>query len=354
MGRISPVNSSKSISMEAFGNIVLFHPAAIGDALLASPVAATLKLNFPAARLTYWSHPELRQLMHGLCPPVDEFVDYSRDTSLMQLVKMVEKLQPDLFVDLSNSNKTRFIPWLSRSRTKVARYRKNPPGVRQHAVDNFLDTIRPLCQEMPPTLFPSIFPEALVPDVIQRLFPEGGLPQTPLIGLVPGVGKHRPHRAWLHDGWVYLLRHLQSQSDQYSFVLIGGADEVELCESLCREAGDGVCLNVAGKLSLSETAALLKICQLVISGDTGPAHMAVAVGTKVIGLYGPTLPSRSGPYGCDDLVIDQSRSCQCGNLKYCRLSNPSEAGECMHRIMLPEILEKIELAFGRELPELIP
>lgn len=354
MRRISPVNSSQSINMEAFGNIVVFHPAAIGDALLASPVAATLKLNFPAARLTYWSHPELRQLLLGLCPAVDEFVDYSRESSLMQLVKVVEKLKPDLFVDLSNSSKTRLLPWLSRVRTKVARYRKNPTGVKQHAVDNFLDTIRPFCPETPASLFPSIFPEALIPDVIAEVFPHGILPETPLIGLVPGVGKHRPHRAWLHDGWVYLLRHLQSQMDQYRVVLIGGADEVELCESLCRDAGEGLCVSAAGKLSLTETAALLKQCQVVISGDTGPAHMAVAVGTRVIGLYGATLPSRSGPYGCEDLVIDQSISCQCRDLKSCRLANPGDAGECMHRIMLPEILEKIELAFGRELPRLMP
>src|SRR5271170_948487 len=93
------------IFMHAFGNILIFHPSAIGDAMLASPVTKTLKLNFPGATITYWSHESLRQLIFGLCPSVDDYMDFSKETSIFALIKAVRLFKPDLFVDLSNSRR---------------------------------------------------------------------------------------------------------------------------------------------------------------------------------------------------------------------------------------------------------
>lgn len=333
--------------MVAFGNIVVFHPAAIGDVMLATPVAATLKLNFPGARLTYWTHPELHELLIGLCPSVDEAVDYARETHLFRQIETFEKLKPDLFVDLANSTTSKAVTWLTRG-VKVLRYKKKLVAERpiQHATGNFLDTIKPVCMEFPERLFPTIFPDAIIPDLLNRLFESYDLETFSLIGLVPGVGGRRPHRAWIKDGWLYLIRYLQSHK-KYLPVLIGGSDDVQLCTELTLESG-GECLNVAGKLSLAETAAMLKSCRVVISGDTGPAHLAVAVGTRVIGLYGPTFPLRSGPYGCSNLVIDQSRSCRCIGLKHCRYANINEAAECMARISLEEIVAMFQTVIKEE------
>ena len=163
-----------------------------------------------------------------------------------------------------------------------------------------------------------------------------------LIGLVPGVGKHRPHRSWILDGWQYLISALLAREDCLP-VLIGGSDEIELGESL-EPVLPSPAYNLIGKLDLTQTAFVLKHCQFVVSCDTGPAHMAVAVGTPVIGLYGPTSPKRSGPYGYADLVIDQSAACKCVQTKVCQYANGS--GECMSRIMLPEVLEKINEILG--------
>lgn len=335
--------------MLSFGNIIVFHPAAIGDSLLASPIAATLKLNFPAAKLTYWSHPELRQLLLGLCPAVDDFVDYSRDMGFFDLVRTIERLKPDLFVDLSNSSKTKLFPLFLR-KVRILRYIKQSASAQpqKHAVHNFLETIVPVCNEHVEHLFPSIFPEALTDEVMQKVLK--GAERKPFIGIVPGVGRHRPHRAWIQDGWIYLLRHLIEQGTHWP-VLIGGEDDIPLCERICEELAPG-CLNVAGQLSLTETATVLKNCQVVISGDTGPAHMAVAVGTRVIGLYGPTFPARSGPYLCEDLLLDESKSCQCHGSKTCQVARPDQSGACMHRIMLVDILQKIDVALGKPLPTL--
>lgn len=326
--------------MQSFGNIVVYHPGAIGDAMLATPIATTLKLNFPGAKLTYWSHPELRSILLGLCPAIDEMVDYSRDDNIFQLGKTFESLRPDLFVDLANNTKSHAMTWLSR--VKVLRYKKQSPtdSPMLHATINFLDTIRPVCKEFPNPLFPTIFPEALADQTLEPLLEYGDLSEVNLVGIVPGVGKIRPHRAWLEDGWIYLLQHILAKR-QHLPVLIGGPDEIELCARL--NAGlENKCLNVAGRLSLPETAAVLKMCKVVVSGDTGPAHIAVAVGTPVVGLYGPTYPQRSGPFGYRELCLDESAACRCHGLKTCQFTGPNSSGECMSRIMLPDIIEKLE------------
>lgn len=325
----------------SFANILVFHPAAIGDAVLATPVATTLKLNYPGAKLTYWTHPSLHSLLLGLCPAIEEAIDYSRESSVFDLIKTFNSHRADLFIDLANSTKSRAIPWLSG--VKVLRYQKQAAGERpiRHAVANFLDTIRPICDEIPTPLFPTIFPEAIADHVLESFWNEGDLPPLPMIGIVPGVGKLRPHRAWLRDCWSYLLQHVVSWQTHLP-VLIGGEEEAELCAELAQEA-EGKCLNTAGRLSLPETAAVLKRCKAVVSCDTGPAHLAVAVGTKVVGLYGPTFPQRSGPYGCLDLALDQSPACQCHAFKECRLVRSGDPGECMSRIMLDEIIRNLKL-----------
>jgi ADP-heptose:LPS heptosyltransferase len=312
--------------------------------MLATPVAATLKLNFPGAKISYWSHPSLRPLLLGLCPSIDEFVDFNKELGYFQQRKILTSMGPDLFVDLSNSPRGQYLSVFSKM--NVLRYEKgsNHNFGQQHAVGNFLETIRPVCQEIPDNLFPTIFPDAIAEELVPKLVAMHKLENKPLIGIVPGVGNLRPHRAWLADGWIYLIRHILERQSHIP-ILIGGADDFEVAQRINAEV-DNRCLNLCGQLQLDETAAMLKCCDVVVSADTGPAHIAVAVGTPVIGLYGPTIPARSGPYGYFDYCLDQSTSCSCIGEKYCRLANPTGPGECMKRIMLTEVIDKLHQALG--------
>lgn len=335
--------------MDSFSNIVIFHPAAIGDAMLATPVAATLRLNFPGAKITYWSHSSLRPLILGLCPSVDEFIDFNKEQGYLQLRKQLLAIKPDLFIDLSNSVRGEFLSAFTK--IKAFHYVKNESRgpEQQHAVGNFLETIKPICPETPAELFPTIFPDAIAEKLVPQLVAMSKLEYGPLIGIVPGVGQFRPHRAWPFDSWVYLLRHIIARYPHIP-ILVGGPEDYEIAQRLCTEIGER-CINLCGQLKLDETSAILKCCDLVVSGDTGPAHVAVAVGTPVIGLYGPTYPARSGPYGYSDYVLDQSASCACIGQKFCQLTGPGQAGECMSRIMLTEVIEKLNFVLKGQVDE---
>ncbi len=80
-----------------------------------------------------------------------------------------------------------------------------------------------------------------------------------------------------------------------------GPGERALAEAVCRAAGDPPPLLL--ELNLEELMALLRRARLMIAGDTGPLHLAVALGTPVVGLYGPTPPERNGPFNPADVVV---------------------------------------------------
>lgn len=330
---------SSDDKMKAPEHIVIFHPAAIGDTVLATPVAKILKRNFPKARLTYWAHPTLKRILTDMCPVIDGFVDYER-RSLSANRSILKKQRGDLFVDLSGSLKGRLIPLLL---TRSVHYRKQSriASFTQHAVNNFIDTIRPLCNEIPEPHFPTLFPGS-GKLLIEGTLTDSNAQQLPLLAVVPGVGNVRPSRAWPYERWRALLEILIERGTHHA-VIIGGADDAQEGNRLSN-AFQGRATNLCGKLALEETAKLLKECDLVVSGDTGPAHIAVAVGTPVVGLYGPTLAGRSGPFGYEHLVISEEQSCRCAGEKACAYATMGNSGECISKIAVDKVLEKIELA----------
>jgi ADP-heptose:LPS heptosyltransferase len=87
-------------------------------------------------------------------------------------------------------------------------------------------------------------------------------------------------------------------------VLLGGPAETATAEAVARGAAGGVAVNLAGRTPPRVLASVLARCQAVVGGDSGPTHLAVAVGTPVVGLYGVTDPARTGPgWGAAPAVV---------------------------------------------------
>lgn len=315
--------------MKAPEHIVIFHPAAIGDAVLATPVAALLKRNFPDTAITYWSHSSLEPLIAGRCRSIDRFVKFEKKP-VTTLISQLRGLAPDLFVDLSNSLKGRLLGLAAGCRT--VSYRKD---AGKRAADNFVETIRPLIKNDEPPWFPTL----VIPEGGNADDPDLFSPGDTLIGLVPGVGNKRPHRAWPTDHWLVLIRGLSRENRQ--LVLLGGPEEAGLGEEIESKSA-GLARNLCGRLDIDRTAGLLALCDLVVAGDTGPAHIAVAVGTPVLGLYGPTLVERSGPTGYEHLALSRSGQCACLQAKYCLKAEKNGPGACMSLIEPAEVIERAE------------
>ena len=328
--------------MTRFKTIVVIQPGAIGDVVLGTPVATTLRRSYPEARIIYLTHASLFPLLK-LCPAIDDFIAWNkrapgipRYAAYTQQLNALRETKPSLVVDLTSSFRTRSLSWLSGGRHLI--YKKQPRAARpiMHVTDNYLETLAPL--ELPQSAlhFPTLsIPAELLANVKARVDTN-----ERLVAIVPGVGKHRPNRAWPIEQWIGLSRNVVERFES-RVVLVGGADDVVAGSEVAGALGER-CFNLVGQLSLPETAALLKQCRVVVSADTGPSHIAVAVGTPVIGLTGPTWPQRSGPYGMDALGLNACHHCRCLSEKRCLLNDGTGAGVCMSQIEVSDVVARLE------------
>jgi heptosyltransferase-3 len=246
-------------------------------------------------------------------------------------------VKADLVVDLSGSSSS-FFKTLFLGK-KTVHYRKKDKTM--HAVDNYLETISSVCELLPAKeRFPSLFPPEADKDKIRKLLV--AREHRRLLALVPGVGAERPHRAWPEEQWAALAKTILWEKD-HAVILIGGMDERTMCSRITEKAGE-FCFNLSGKLTLPETAAALSICDGVVSGDTGPMHIAVATGVPVVGLHGPTRMERSGPYGGDELTLSGSHECKCFGSKTCKLVKDGP-GKCMNDIRMKLVYGNLSSLF---------
>ena len=110
-------------------------------------------------------------------------------------------------------------------------------------------------------------------------------------------------------------------------------------ESLARDvvaASAGAAI-LSPPTSIADLVALSRGAALFVSGDTGPAHIAAAVGTPIVGIYGPTRPSRNGPWSPDDVTVSRDGVCQCHHLRRCRLETM-----CLTDIQVDEVPAAVE------------
>ena len=94
---------------------------------------------------------------------------------------------------------------------------------------------------------------------------------------------------------------------------------------------------VSPRTTIADLAALARRAALMVSGDTGPTHIAAALGTPIVGIYGPTRPARNGPMSPLDITVSRDSICQCHHLRRCKLGRM-----CLLDIEIAEVLEACE------------
>ena len=121
-------------------------------------------------------------------------------------------------------------------------------------------------------------------------------------------------------------------------LLVGSPADEEVCEEV--HAGHQHIVNLAGQTSLKESAAILQQASLMIAGDTGPLHLAVAMDCLVLGIYGPTNPVRTGPAQDNAIIVQESLDCNPCYKRNCPLGHHN----CMKDISVEEVYANVKLA----------
>ncbi len=329
---------------------LFFKPGAIGDLLHTLPALKALRRKFPAAHVTVVVSPGLESLIQGT-PVADRVQVFDRAKLKRHLKDFIEfglRLRHeryDLFIDMQPSIRSMMLRWLSGARNVLV-YRKQKRlragEQRLHAAVNFLETLRPLGIDIPvDSIELQVAPELLT-NIDRFLTTRNIDADRPLIALNCSVGAARPARNWFPERFALLADRLIDELDA-QVIFVGGTEDRELVLRVLADMKNKA-VSAAGDLSIQESAALLTRCRCLVSADTGPLHLATAIQTPVVGLFGSTDPRRTGPIGRGHQVIIKGLACVPCEEKHCPLGTRA----CMADITVDEVFNAVERVLGKD------
>lgn len=149
-----------------------------------------------------------------------------------------------------------------------------------------------------------------------------------------------PNKRWPPERFGALAEALLHRHGLVSFVTWGPAERA-LAEGIVHASGGAA--HLAPPTDIADLAALMRGAALVVAGDTGPLHIAAAMGAPIVGLYGPTWPERNGPWDPADEVISRAGQCQCHHKRQCQIGAP-----CIEDITLDEVVAAADRRIERE------
>ncbi len=185
-----------------------------------------------------------------------------------------------------------------------------------------------------PVTFPLAAPHSPALDAV-RATPEG---RGPFALLNPGAAW--PNKRWPAERFGEIAAVLHEVRGLPAFVLWGPGEE-PLARAVV-EASNGAA-RMAPPTDLPDLLALCRAASVIVSGDTGPLHLAAAVGTPAVAIFGPTDPARNGPWSAEDLTISRFGSCRCHYQRRCH-----ETDWCLGDISVAEVTAALQRRLGGE------
>jgi heptosyltransferase I len=296
------------------GNMAIVMMSALGDAVHVLPLLHAIKRHTPNTRVTWVLQPGPAQMVEGH-PHVDDRIIFRRDRGLGAYTDLRQQLrgrQFDLVLALQVYFKAGIVTAMIDSPVKLGfdrarardlnwlfTNRKIPPHAPQHVQDQyleFLDAIAVPYGEPVWDLHPTDEERARAREIV-------GAGEGPLIGFV--VATSKPAKNWAPERYAELALRLKDEMGA-RVVLLGGTMPIEraAADVILRDAARAKPVDASGS-GLRTLIGLLERCDTVVSSDTGPYHMCVAMNVPAVGLYGYTNPKRVGPYRrFTDLVVD--------------------------------------------------
>lgn len=297
--------------------------SALGDVVQALPLASAIKRQAPAAVVEWLVERPYAPLLAG-SPAVDRVIESPRHeiwegsgnmlTALSGFGRSLRRHRYQAVLDLQGLMKSAIFVALCRAERKIGfrggkeplaawplSERLDPYDPERHALERYLDLLEPLGFMRPATPEFGLCPGPAAQQRARELAGEG---QGPLVVLHP-VAKWES-KLWPVEHWARLAEGLARRGAR--LVLTGAADDRPVTRAILRRSGaPGV--DLAGATSLLELAAVLGRARAVVATDTGAMHLAAAVGAKVVALFGPTAPWRTGPYGRGHRVLRLGLEC---------------------------------------------
>ncbi|MEN6367509.1 MAG: glycosyltransferase family 9 protein [Thermoguttaceae bacterium] len=296
--------------------ILIVRLSAIGDVIQSMPIACALRRRFPDALVTWVVESRSAELLQNH-PALDEVLTVPRGwlkspKTLWRLRRQLRERRFDIALEAQGLTKAALLARLSGAPRRLG---FGPPWGRElspwlntesvetpgpHVVQRNLQLLRPLGIESPEVEF-------LVPErsedarTAERMVGEFQVERG--FALI-NVGAGWPSKLWSADRYGAVAAHLGAVHQLPTLVLWAGADERAMADRVVADSQGRA--RLAPKTTLSELAALARRAKLFLGSDTGPLHLAEAVGTPCVGLYGPWPKDIHGPYGPQHIAIQKA------------------------------------------------
>ena len=329
--------------------IAIWKLSALGDVVLATPSIRAVRRQYPRGRITLIVGRPLYETV-ARCPYIDEVIVFDRRgkertwRGRWRFIRRLQRLSLDRSIDLQNSRLTHALAWLGGITTRIG-YRRRWGRLLNQPVELPKAAMRPVAHQyyllkaagIEPDgealeLWPSEHDEQAAEALLKSRGIESG---ASLIGLHIGASPRWESKRWDVERWAGLADRLAQTGA--TVLLLGGPSDQALGEAVL-----GRCalkpINLIGATRLLELACILRRCRAFVVGDSAPLHVAAAMGTPTVALFGPTDPARHAPDSPAIRVIKQDVWCSPCYSPRCRTLTHA----CMKRITVEDVAAAVQ------------
>lgn len=337
--------------------VFILKPSSLGDVVQALPVLRLLKLHRPESEIFWWIDSGLTSLLED-DPDLSGVIPFHRKrwkvpwhwNEAHRSLLDIRRHHFDLVIDLQGLFRSGTVAWLANGKVTVGLDDAREgapvfydvavprPSYHTHAVDWYLAVLRVL--DVPVHQDFTWLPERLrAAESVGKKWPAAG---ARWIALQPGA--RWSNKRWPAEYFVQVVRRIAASREEIRFGIIGSKADQDFGRVIA-EAAPARCLDLTGQTSLPEMIEWLRGCELIVTNDTGPMHVAAALGKPVVGLFGPTNPRRTGPYGQVDEVLQFNLPCAPCMKSVC---HNEKTFECLRAITPDRVVERIEDLLNRD------
>jgi heptosyltransferase-1 len=329
--------------------ILIVKLSSLGDVVHTLPALASLKKGHPEAEIDWLVEEESKAILEGN-PLISNVVAIQKrgfrkaPGRTWDITRWLRARRYDMVLDFQGLMKSGIWLALSRGGRRIGFDRgrelshlflneKLPPYNRdRHAVDRYLDLARYAGGVGDVVKFP-IFFNYREQERVFKLLAEGTIGRGDRFVVVAPRARWKT-KLWGTERFGEVARAIV-ESLGLKVVVVGGPNDRGYGEEIA-SYGDGI-INLAGLTTIKELAFLMKCARLVLSVDSGPLHIAAALGVPVVAIFGPTAPWRTGPYGKNNIVITGGTECSPCFSRRCRKKDIA----CMSAITAGEVMDGV-------------
>lgn len=321
---------------------LLLRMGALGDIIHTLPAVCALRETFPKATIDWLVDQKWLSILDGN-PCVDHVIPMNRRSwrSVISGVRRLRKVHYTVAIDFQSLYRSAILGWLSGAPQRLgfdASYSRESGAAffythtigprRKHKVEHNLELAEAAGARTCEVRFPLTI-SAETAGEVQHILAAKNVGEYFVLSPGGGWGS----KCWPPERYGELHRAI-AQRYGWRGVISFGPGENDLAESVRRSAGSPE--PIVEMFNIKQLVALLQRAKCFVAGDTGPLHLASALSTPVVGIYGPTDPARNGPYSPRDLVVRRARE---EETTYRRGKDSSRA---MRAITVEDVLEAVE------------